>query len=272
VSLVRARLLQARYPHPPPTPLPLHSGLNSLDCACRACAMCVVSCRACPVCVCVCVCVAYRSEVSTQAREEAPVRGLHDRILPRWAALQAGPPQVRTAQAERRRSQQPIAIAHAHSGGVPQVRRRRPQGCQLPRRPTRTLSLFFLRRPITAAPLTLLLLLLFGRQQPDMSQPRGPPRPLESVTCFKCGQMGHYANKVPTALLTLCSPCHVIVRIPLTLARHRHACSVPTSASIPRQAGTRCPRVALQAAAVVAAERPTPTALTTWPWNESCAG
>lgn len=33
--------------------------------------------------------------------------------------------------------------------------------------------------------------------RPDMSQPRGPPRPLESVTCFKCGQMGHYANKCP---------------------------------------------------------------------------
>lgn len=25
---------------------------------------------------------------------------------------------------------------------------------------------------------------------------RGPPRPLETVTCFKCGQLGHYANKV----------------------------------------------------------------------------
>jgi hypothetical protein len=105
-----------------------------------------------------------------------------------------------------------------------------------------------------------------------MSQPRGPPRPLESVTCFKCGQMGHYANKVPLSL-SLCSPYTLLnVRTFRSLSRPSlpHARSVPTSASIPRQAGTKCPRVAGRAA-VVAAERPTPTASTTWPWSESCA-
>ncbi|XP_070579776.1 cleavage and polyadenylation specificity factor subunit 4-like [Ptychodera flava] len=38
------------------------------------------------------------------------------------------------------------------------------------------------------------------------SQPKGAPRPLESVTCFKCGEKGHYANKCPKGHLAFLSP------------------------------------------------------------------
>ncbi|XP_002734616.1 cleavage and polyadenylation specificity factor subunit 4-like [Saccoglossus kowalevskii] len=36
--------------------------------------------------------------------------------------------------------------------------------------------------------------------------PKGPPRPLESVTCFKCGEKGHYANRCPKGHLAFLSP------------------------------------------------------------------
>lgn len=43
----------------------------------------------------------------------------------------------------------------------------------------------------------------------DMSRPppqqRPPPRPLEEITCFKCGNKGHYANKCPKGLLAFLS-------------------------------------------------------------------
>ncbi|CAG0900774.1 unnamed protein product [Darwinula stevensoni] len=36
-------------------------------------------------------------------------------------------------------------------------------------------------------------------------QPKGPSRPLEEVTCFKCGGKGHYANKCPKGHLAFLS-------------------------------------------------------------------
>ncbi|XP_063710035.1 cleavage and polyadenylation specificity factor subunit 4 [Culicoides brevitarsis] len=43
----------------------------------------------------------------------------------------------------------------------------------------------------------------------DLSRPppaqRPPPRPLEEITCFKCGNKGHYANKCPKGLLAFLS-------------------------------------------------------------------
>lgn len=35
--------------------------------------------------------------------------------------------------------------------------------------------------------------------------PRGPPKPLEEVTCFKCGTKGHYANRCPKGHLAFLS-------------------------------------------------------------------
>lgn len=40
------------------------------------------------------------------------------------------------------------------------------------------------------------------QQQPP---PRGPPRPLEEITCYKCGTKGHYANKCPKGHLAFLS-------------------------------------------------------------------
>lgn len=52
-------------------------------------------------------------------------------------------------------------------------------------------------------------------QQQGSWQPRGPPmmggdprphRPLDQVTCFKCGDKGHYANRCPKGMLAFLSP------------------------------------------------------------------
>lgn len=39
----------------------------------------------------------------------------------------------------------------------------------------------------------------------QMMTPRPPPRPLEEITCFKCGNKGHYANKCPKGFLAFLS-------------------------------------------------------------------
>lgn len=36
-------------------------------------------------------------------------------------------------------------------------------------------------------------------------QQRPPPRPLEEITCFKCGNKGHYANKCPKGYMAFLS-------------------------------------------------------------------
>lgn len=35
--------------------------------------------------------------------------------------------------------------------------------------------------------------------------PRLPPKPIEEITCFKCGNKGHYANKCPKGHLAFLS-------------------------------------------------------------------
>lgn len=51
-------------------------------------------------------------------------------------------------------------------------------------------------------------------QNPNMNHPEGgnenmagrlPPKPLEEVTCFKCGTKGHYANRCPKGHLAFLS-------------------------------------------------------------------
>lgn len=44
-----------------------------------------------------------------------------------------------------------------------------------------------------------------GNQEDQSQQPRAPPRPLEEITCFKCGTKGHYANKCPKGHLAFLS-------------------------------------------------------------------
>lgn len=39
----------------------------------------------------------------------------------------------------------------------------------------------------------------------NVQPPRAPPRPLEEITCFKCGTKGHYANKCPKGHLAFLS-------------------------------------------------------------------
>jgi cleavage and polyadenylation specificity factor subunit 4 len=55
-----------------------------------------------------------------------------------------------------------------------------------------------------------------GGDQPQMPpHPRAPPKPLEEITCFKCGTKGHYANKCPKGHLAfLSNTMHIQKRPP----------------------------------------------------------
>lgn len=49
-------------------------------------------------------------------------------------------------------------------------------------------------------------------KQPPTEEVRAPQRPIEEITCFKCGTKGHYANKCPKGHLAFLS--NQINRIP----------------------------------------------------------
>lgn len=44
-----------------------------------------------------------------------------------------------------------------------------------------------------------------SNENKDDSSPKQPQKPLEEVTCFKCGCKGHYANKCPKGHLAFLS-------------------------------------------------------------------
>lgn len=44
-----------------------------------------------------------------------------------------------------------------------------------------------------------------GPMHGNMPPSRGPQKPLEEVTCYKCGTKGHYANKCPKGHLAFLS-------------------------------------------------------------------
>lgn len=47
--------------------------------------------------------------------------------------------------------------------------------------------------------------------EPETPVVRNPPRPIEEITCFKCGNKGHYANKCPKGHLAFLSSNHHLV-------------------------------------------------------------
>lgn len=50
-----------------------------------------------------------------------------------------------------------------------------------------------------------LQLTTFENVDEQIRQHKAPPRPLEEITCFKCGTKGHYANKCPKGFLAFLS-------------------------------------------------------------------